>query len=151
MKGCLIAAAAWVLPVAGCGREWTYSVKCAVDEHKTTSTLVFPREFCACGTSLAYEETRDDAGRLVTSRYILRRGYLAADSPEVTMVSENGYELAGLSIEDDSGKMREVTRSSDPKEWDRNRDILELLVEEYLPDMINADTHCKAERMEKRS
>jgi hypothetical protein len=142
----LSAAAAASLLTAGCGKEWTYAVKCAGDERNTVSTLVFPKEFCACGTSLSYEETRDDTGRLVESHYVMRRGYLAEASPEVRMVSENGYELSQLYIENEEGEMREVTRESDPAEWERNQDLLELLVEEYLSDMVVAGTRCEAEK-----
>jgi hypothetical protein len=149
LSGLLTAvAAATVLTAAGCGKEWRYDIKCAADEHETVSTLVFPKEFCACGTSLSYSETRDDSGRLAESHYLLRRGYLAEASPETRMVSEDGVSLARLYIEDlASGKMREVTRESNPAEWDRNQDMLELLVEEYQYDMVVAGTKCQAQRM----
>ena len=146
ISGLLSAVAAASALTLGCGKEWTYAVRCAGDEHDTVSTLVFSKEFCACGTSLSFEEKRDDAGRLVESRYVMRRGYLAKASPEVMMVSENGYDLSRLYMENDDGKMREVTRRSNPAEWERNQDLFELLTEEYLPDMVIAGTRCGAER-----
>jgi len=148
ISGSLCAVAAASLLTLGCGKEWTFRVKCAGDEHETVSTLVFSKEFCACGTSLSYEETRDDTGGLVESRYVMRRGYRSEASPEVRMVSKNGYDLSRLYIEDDEGKMREVTRQSNPAEWERNQDLFELLVEEYLPDMVIAGTRCGTERMQ---
>jgi hypothetical protein len=146
ISGLLSAITAASALTLGCGKEWTYAVRCAGDEHETVSTLVFSREFCACGTSLSFEEKRDDTGRLVESRYVMRRGYLAEASPEVMMVSENGYDLSRLYIENDEGKMREVTRQSSPAEWERNQDLFELLLEEYLSDMVVAGTRCGAER-----
>lgn len=147
LAGLLPALAAASILTAGCGKEWTYSIKCAADEHKAVSTLVFPKEFCACGTSLSYEETRDDAGRLMDSHYILSRGYLAEASPETRMISEDGVSLSRLYIEDlATGKMQEVTQESDPAQWTRNQDMLELLIEEYQYDMVVAGTKCEADR-----
>jgi hypothetical protein len=143
-----VAGIAAALLSSGCGKEWTYQVKCAVDEHKAVSTLVFPKEFCACGTSLSYEETRDDAGKLVESHYVLSRGYLAEASPETLMMSEDGINLSRLYVEDfATGKMQEVTPQSDPAQWTRNQDMLELLIEEYQYDMVVAGTKCEADRM----
>jgi hypothetical protein len=148
ISGLLCAVAAASVLAAGC-KEWTFRVRCAGDEHEMVSTLVFSKEFCACGTSLSYEETRDDTGGLVESRYVMRRGYLAKASPEVMMISENGYALSRLYIETDEGKLREVTQQSNPDEWERNQELFELLVEEYLPDMVIAGTRCGAERRQK--
>lgn len=128
------------------GGEGDYvTVECDPPGNAGGFRLEFPRCYCNGGIELSWVVKSDPDAR-PRSAFVLRRGYLSEETPEITVVSVDGREVTGVFVRGADGANRPLDREADAEEWRRNERRYREIVGEFRPRLYEIERYCSADR-----
>jgi hypothetical protein len=128
------------------GRSAYGTVQCKSQENPDGFSIEFPRCFCNGGVYLRYV-VKAGSQNNADNYFELRRGYLSKYTPEIRIISSDGYKINRLLIKKGSGEFEELRRNSQNEiEFQRNELILADIMIEFAPKLYEVEMFCNAKQ-----